>query len=296
MAWDKTKPATGADLLSADVRANWDALDAALMAVLAAGPAQSLLIIAAGGVAGKINPGTAAHVLTMVGGVPTWQAPAAGGMSNPMSGVGDMIVGAATGTPARLAPAADRDVLTLESGTPTWRNRPVAIVPLPLDAARFPDGTTGNAFPQPVERVSTGAAPAGAPKVVSLVYQFDPTTAEFLIWKITVPPTFVSGSTKYLVTKWSMVSATTGNVQIVSAVAPIVDGTTDVRAVSFGTVSGFTDVTVPATLGTQKETRTQLFDALVPGQVISVSIGFWPGSSNAAGDRVLEAAWMEFGT
>lgn len=65
MAWDKTKPVTNSDLLSAEIRANWDALDLALMAPLAAGPVRSLYVVSAGGVlvpAGWIAD-TSSHLL-----------------------------------------------------------------------------------------------------------------------------------------------------------------------------------------------------------------------------------------
>jgi hypothetical protein len=50
MAWDPTQPPTGSSLVSAPVRANFAALDAALMAPLAAGPVRSLFVLSAGGV------------------------------------------------------------------------------------------------------------------------------------------------------------------------------------------------------------------------------------------------------
>jgi len=43
-----------------------------------------------------------------------------GGMSNPMTSVGDIIVGGASGTPARLAAGTSGQVLSIQSGTPAW--------------------------------------------------------------------------------------------------------------------------------------------------------------------------------
>lgn len=43
-----------------------------------------------------------------------------GGMTNPMTTLGDIIYGGASGTPTRLAKGTDGQVLTLASGVPTW--------------------------------------------------------------------------------------------------------------------------------------------------------------------------------
>lgn len=43
-----------------------------------------------------------------------------GGMTNPMTGAGDIIIGGGEGTPTRLAPNIDGQVLTLVGGVPTW--------------------------------------------------------------------------------------------------------------------------------------------------------------------------------
>jgi hypothetical protein len=578
MAWDKTKPVTNSALLSAEIRANWDALDTALMAVLAAGPAQSLLIIAAGGVAGKINPGTAAHVLTMVGGVPTWQAlPVDPGFANPMTGVGDLIrggtsgaptrlgvgsngqwltlsggipawaalpvdpgfanplttlgdlfVGAAAGAPSRLGIGTTAHVLTVVAGVPAWAALPVdpgfanpmtgvgdlirggtsgaptrlgvgsngqwltlsggvpawaalpvdpgfanpmtaagdlivggasgapgrlpvgtngyiltlvggaplwqpaptgvaypllapdgsvtapsysfaaapgaglyrdgsggivfrgtalvsltanartiaswwinaangwnpgddnaldigeatfrprdlwlsrlidftalasapatpaaghvityaktdkkmyakddagvetplgsggtAVVPLFLERARFPDGTAGNLFPQPVERISTGTPASGVPKLVELVFQFDATAQEYLVWKGNIPPGYAGGAVTAVV-DWSMLSATTGNVRLSVALGVVVPDSTDGRALVTPAPTISADLAVPSTLGQVKQTRLTLtgLTNVAAGRKFLVALSLYAGSaSSAAGDRVLEAITLEF--
>lgn len=50
---------------------------------------------------------------------PKWKNPT-GGMTNPMTTAGDIIVGGASGTPDRLGAGTDGNVLTLSSGAPTW--------------------------------------------------------------------------------------------------------------------------------------------------------------------------------
>ena len=70
--------------------------------------------------------GDATHVCqitTDAKGRVTAQAPigiSGGGISNPMTAVGDMIVGGTSGAPARLAAGTNGYVLTIVSGTPAW--------------------------------------------------------------------------------------------------------------------------------------------------------------------------------
>ena len=181
--------------------------------------------------------------------------------------------------------------------TPLGGSAAPAVVPLSLDAARFPDGTAGNLFPQPIERVSTGTPPANSPKLVELVYQFDAVAIESLIWKGVTPPDYRVEGAVTLVVKFSMLSATTGNVRLIASLHVIVDGATDVRATT-GLQTITADVAVPATLGQQKEIRLPLNvtgTGAGPGQKFLVSTGLiLAGASNATGDRVLEAAWLEF--
>jgi len=43
-----------------------------------------------------------------------------GGLSNPMTSAGDMIIGGTSGTPQRLAPGSEGQVLKMVSGAPSW--------------------------------------------------------------------------------------------------------------------------------------------------------------------------------
>lgn len=65
---------------------------------------------------------TNGYVLTLAAGVPTWAA-ATGGFSNPMTSVGDLIVGGTSGAPARLAAGASTYVLTSNGAgaAPSWQ-------------------------------------------------------------------------------------------------------------------------------------------------------------------------------
>lgn len=49
-----------------------------------------------------------------------WASFSGGGMTNPMTTAGDIIIGGSSGTPTRLAAGTDGYVLTLASGSPTW--------------------------------------------------------------------------------------------------------------------------------------------------------------------------------
>lgn len=64
---------------------------------------------------------TDGYALTWNNGAGKWEPAApSGGMSNPMSAVGDIIYGGSSGTPTRLAAGTDGYVLTLVSGVPAW--------------------------------------------------------------------------------------------------------------------------------------------------------------------------------
>jgi hypothetical protein len=126
MAWDKTKPANNSALVSAEIRANWDALDAALVAPLTALANNQVLLKGAGPVLAGVPAGTNGWVLTLVSGVPTWVAlPVDPGFANPMSSVGDLIRGGSSGTPTRLAVGTNGQWLTLSGGIPAWAALPV---------------------------------------------------------------------------------------------------------------------------------------------------------------------------
>lgn len=78
----------------------------------------------------------------------------AGMIVNPMTAVGDVIVGAASGTPARLARGADTQVLTLVSGTPAWQTPASGGMTNPMTAAE--DVIKGGASGAPT-RVAVGS-------------------------------------------------------------------------------------------------------------------------------------------
>lgn len=65
---------------------------------------------------GAVEELTVGTGLTLSGGVLS----ASGSLSNPMTSVGDMIIGGASGTPTRLAGGTDGYVLTMVSGAPAW--------------------------------------------------------------------------------------------------------------------------------------------------------------------------------
>ncbi len=58
-----------------------------------------------------------------------------GGMSNPMTTLGDLITGGASGTPGRLAVGAEGEVLTAVSGEPAWAPAPSGGIDTSLQAA-----------------------------------------------------------------------------------------------------------------------------------------------------------------
>ena len=66
MAWDKSKPVTNSALVSAELRANWDALDTQLLAPVVAAAPEQVLKVGAGDVLAGIPAGTNTHVLTLV--------------------------------------------------------------------------------------------------------------------------------------------------------------------------------------------------------------------------------------
>lgn len=53
-----------------------------------------------------------------------------GGMTNPMTTLGDLITGGASGTPGRLAVGAEGEVLTVTGGEPGWAAAPPPPIPL----------------------------------------------------------------------------------------------------------------------------------------------------------------------
>jgi hypothetical protein len=61
--------------------------------------------------------GSNTNVLTLAGGVPTWSS---GGLINPMTTLGDTIIGGASGAPTRLAIGSTNNIYTVVAGSPAW--------------------------------------------------------------------------------------------------------------------------------------------------------------------------------
>ncbi len=66
-----------------------------------------------------------------------------GGMSNPMTTLGDLITGGASGTPGRLAVGAEGEVLTAVSGEPAWAPAPSGGIDTSLQPAPDTGWTAG---------------------------------------------------------------------------------------------------------------------------------------------------------
>lgn len=100
----------------------------------------------------RLAAGSTGQVLTISGGAPTWQTPAAG-FTNPMTTVGDIIFEDIGPAPARLPVGSTGQILTVSGGKPSWQN-----------------ATTVSGFTNPMTTAddliygSTGGAPARLPK------------------------------------------------------------------------------------------------------------------------------------
>lgn len=74
-----------------------------------------------GGISGapvRLGVGTDSQVLTMNGGIPSWQNST--GMLNPMTSRGDLIIGQSGGAPIRLSIGTNSQVLTVSAGSERW--------------------------------------------------------------------------------------------------------------------------------------------------------------------------------
>ncbi len=67
----------------------------------------------------KLNIGSNGQILTLSGGVPSWQN-APSGFTNPMTTAGDIIIAGTGGTAQRLSAGTNGYVLTMSSGSPAW--------------------------------------------------------------------------------------------------------------------------------------------------------------------------------
>jgi hypothetical protein len=107
------------------------------------------------------------------GKVPAGQLPASGGMSNPMTTVGDLIQGGAAGAPARLAIGAAGQRLSAVGGVLAWR-APASYSATPGD----PTSTTNTGF------IMAGLAGSITPVVsgvVMLLMSFDRTSGPLAV-------------------------------------------------------------------------------------------------------------------
>lgn len=104
----------------------WGVLNSSGSGGFLVNPMTALGDLIEGGAAGtptRLAVGANGQVLTVSGGVPTWQNSAAG-FANPMTTANDMILGGASGVAIRLPVGVTGQVLTVAAGTPSWQNAP----------------------------------------------------------------------------------------------------------------------------------------------------------------------------
>jgi hypothetical protein len=85
--------------------------------------AADIIIGGTAGAPARLGIGDAGQVLKVVDGAPAWATDATGeggGMSNPMTTAGDLIVGGSAGAAGRLAKGTDGQVLKMVSGNVAW--------------------------------------------------------------------------------------------------------------------------------------------------------------------------------
>ena len=96
---------------------------------------------ASAGVAARLPIGSSGQVLTVSGGIPSWQT-SSPGFTNPMTSVGDMIIGGTAGAATRLAAGTNTFILTMVSGSPAWQANSGGSAPTSIGAL---DGQAANA-------------------------------------------------------------------------------------------------------------------------------------------------------
>lgn len=168
---------------------------------------------------------------------------------------------------------------------------------LPLQGATLPDDSdSSNRGPAPRREVSSGAAPANAPKLVQFMWAFDASTDEAIMWGFLLPADYVSGGTLRL--KYKMASATSGNVVWKAAIAGCVDSSTDDDAAAFNAVTTASVSAVPGTQGQVKEVTIALgtLTNVAASRKVVVLLGRDANnaSDTASGDAYLCAANFEY--
>lgn len=87
---------------------------------LAGGTAGSLPYQTASGTTAMLPVGTNGQIQTLVSGLPAWVT--SNSLVNPMTTLGDSIIGASSGTASRLPIGTTNQVMTVVSGSPAWAN------------------------------------------------------------------------------------------------------------------------------------------------------------------------------
>jgi hypothetical protein len=164
-------------------------------------------------------------------------------------------------------------------------------------AAILPDNSASNLAPA-VQRIKSSGS---APGVYFLQLAFDASNLEWACWQFRVPADYASALAAKLV--WKMVSATTGNVILVSRLAAFTPGTdsTDFDAKVFATANTSAATAVPATTaGRLAETSITMTndDSVAAGDfaVLYVARDGASGSDTAAGDLELVGVALTYTT
>lgn len=172
----------------------------------------------------------------------------------------------------------------------------IGTVLLSLDGARPADGSgSGNNAPAPRLDVSSAAQTTNTPKVTHLVWLFDATTDEHLLWNFLLPDTYAGGGT--LRVKWRADTATTGSVVWKGSLAPTVDGSTDDKDNTFNAAATSAASAAPGTLDQTAETTITLTVTNASARRrVSVMLGRDAdhASDDMAGDAVLVGLSLEY--
>lgn len=194
---------------------------------------------------------------------------AVGGMTNPMTTAGDLIVGGAGGVPARLPAGTNAHVLTMVAGAPVWG---------PPSSAAFTGGTLTSALNEapPVTLASGGTVPIGAASANSITISGTTTVTAF--------DTIAAGAVRHLVftgvltlthNATSLILPTAANISTASGDAATFEslGGGNWRCTSYMRASGAALLGGGGGLTNLTETKTTAApNATVPVVSLSVSI------------------------